>query len=720
TTPGAFRTTGQRDGFIAKMREDGTGLLYATYLGGSGSEEVRGIAVDPGGGVAAVGWTLSTDFPVTAGAVQPTFGGTSQVLSIGDAFVAHLAPGGGSLLGATYLGGLLEESGEAVEIDASGAMTVAGWTSSPNFPVSAGAFQPNLHGPLTLQTDGFLARVSSDAHTLVFSTYFGGNFHDQLLGLKVDGLGTAFVVGWSGSANFPVTSNAYRTSIAGDDDIVVAHFSATGGLIWSTYLGGLGVDIGHAIALDSAGNVWIAGSTGSTNFPTTAGAGQRQLAGGRDGFLAELDNSGSSLLYGAYLGGPGDEIIRALAIEANGNKLLVGEASDGFPTTANALQPGFGGGSLDGLIIELDAAGSTVTFASYLGGVNEDVFGAVATSPGGSAVIAGWTWSPDWPTTVGAFQRSLHGIEDGCVLRLDTLSFGGRFAFGGGDDLGSTLFVPDTEVGMLALAVANQTSRPLWLDQVRVFVGGSADNLVDVADVSLWLDQPGTPGRTDLRLAGPVPLTGDHVIVELPVTGLPALQPGERQALTVTVRARAGCRPGAEIACSLLGQDGFVVHSDGLAGGAQVGMLGPELLTRAVACLRAPVFPGDFDGDGRITVADLRQLAMHLGEAAGAFDADGDGAVGVHDLELVGARILGLPVLRAQPTVVSRDSLLTLRGYDLAAITTATLGGRSLQLVAPSYGELTLRIDAGIAGGEQELLIQGRDRPLLQTTVQVQ
>jgi hypothetical protein len=268
---------GIANAFVARISADGSGLVYSTYLGGTGDDESYSVAVDPSTGDALVtGFTTSPNFP-TANAWQPKSGGGE------DAFVARLSADGSQLVYSTYLGGSGEDVGYGIAIDpATADALVAGETYSPNFP-TANAYQPDYGGG----GDAFVARFSADGSVLVYSTYLGGTGEDKAYGIAVDpATRDALVTGQTYSPDFP-TVNAVQAAYGGGGDAFVARLNVDGStLVYSSYLGGSGVDRGFAIAVDpSTGDATITGVTGSTDFPTV-NALQPDYGGGADAFVS--------------------------------------------------------------------------------------------------------------------------------------------------------------------------------------------------------------------------------------------------------------------------------------------------------------------------------------------------------------------------------------------------------------------------------------------------
>jgi hypothetical protein len=349
TTPGAFQTTfASDDAFVTKLNASGTALVYSTFLNGNAQTIGEGIAADSAGDAYVTGESHATNLPTTTGAAQAKFGGGSE-----DAFVGALNPTGSSLLYLTYLGGSgNEDTGEpdsSIAVDSSGNAYVTGATTSTDFPTTTGAFQTKLTGTL----NAFVTKLNSTGTAFVYSTYLGGSGSDFTEGIAVDAAGNAYVSGATNSSDFP-TLNAIQPKNAGGYDAFVTKLNPTGaGLVWSTYLGGSGDEntlstsstgIG-AIALDAADNVYVGGSTASTDFPL-ANAVQSTYGGGpHDAFVAAIDSSGSKILYSTFLGGLGGDWVNGLAVDAAGDAYVTGFGSSPFPTTPGAFQTTSGGGN---------------------------------------------------------------------------------------------------------------------------------------------------------------------------------------------------------------------------------------------------------------------------------------------------------------------------------------------------------------------------------------
>jgi hypothetical protein len=240
---------------------------------------------------------------------------------------------------------------------------------------------------------------------LIYSTYLGGSGGDQGNSIAVDGAGNSYVTGLTDSSNFP-TMNPLQPAYGGNGDAVITKLNPTGSaLVYSTYLGGNGFDGGYGIAVDSAGNAYVTGSTGSANFPITSGAFQTNLAGYSNAFVAEISPTGTALVYSTFLGGSGGDKGYSIAVDSAGNAYVTGwtESTD-FPTVS-PLQPARGGGA-DAFVTKINPTGSALVYSTYLGGSLGDAGYGIAVDNSGNAYVTGSTASTNFPTTPGAFQTT--------------------------------------------------------------------------------------------------------------------------------------------------------------------------------------------------------------------------------------------------------------------------------------------------------------------------
>ena len=393
-------------------------LAFASLLGGTAFNSANAVAVDASGSAYVAGATLSSDFP-TLGPIQANLAAGSFGPA-NDAFVAKLSPDGTKLVYATYLGGSGDDGATGIAVDSTGAAYVAGFTSSTNFPTAA-PIQASLKGTY----NAFIAKINPAGGALVYSTYLGGSGSDKAAGVALDGANDAFIVGTTNSADYPTTAGAPQTVFGGATDAFVSEINAAGtALVASTYLGGSGADNGKGVAVDPTGNAYIVGSTISSNFPVTSGALQGSIGGGGkfDGFLAKLDRSGRSVDYATYIGGSGTDEVNAVAVDAAGEAFIAGDTNsiNIFPAASSAVQPNFAGGSSDGFVAEVNAAGNTYIYATYLGGSQTDIATGIALDSTNGAYVVGSTSSTaDFPTTTSAAQPSTGGQQDAFLTKLD-------------------------------------------------------------------------------------------------------------------------------------------------------------------------------------------------------------------------------------------------------------------------------------------------------------
>jgi hypothetical protein len=404
-------------------------LVYSTYLGGSGNEQVNDITVDSSGNAYMCGETNSTNFPM-ANAFDSTFN-AGNAATDNDAFITKLNAAGNALIYSTYIGGTgtdFNVSGDdrcrGIAIDSAGSAYVVGQTRSANFP-TANAIQSTFGGGIS---EGFLTKLNAAGNALVYSTYIGGDTFDESRAVAVDSSGNAYVAGRTTSSNFATVNPIQSTFKGGGSDATITKVNAAGSAyVYSTYLGG-GVsgsgnpfDAAFGIALDSAGNAYITGQTTSTDFPT-ANALQATFGGGSpdgDAFVAKLNAAGSALVYSTYLGGSDNDVGSDIAVDSSGNAYVTGHAnSTNFPT-ANALQSTLSGTG-DAFVTKLNAAGSALVYSTYLGGSSDDSGNDISLDSSANAYIGGGTNSTNFPTANATQAAYGGGTVDAFVTKLNT------------------------------------------------------------------------------------------------------------------------------------------------------------------------------------------------------------------------------------------------------------------------------------------------------------
>lgn len=336
----------------------------------------------------------------------------------------------------SYFGGGLADEGRGVAVDNEGFIYLVGETSSPDFR-TANPIQPAFNGPPSIQ-DVFVSKFDPRTNSLVYSTYLGGRGSDHGLDIAVDSGGNAYVTGYTSSIDFPTTPGAFQRTLVTDssgfaaDDAFIAKLGPAGSLIYSTYLGGgQGHERANGVAVDQSGNVYVTGKSSSSDFPTTAGAFQASRRGFEDAFIVKLNATGSALVYSTYLGGSSntDEGFD-IGVDPEANACIAGHtASTDFPTSPGASQQEFGGGNEffgDAFVVKLSASGSTVMYATYLGGSSGDIGRGIAIDAGGNYYVTGTTMSSNFPTAnpiQGANAGSCTDIFSNCtdafVTKLD-------------------------------------------------------------------------------------------------------------------------------------------------------------------------------------------------------------------------------------------------------------------------------------------------------------
>jgi hypothetical protein len=431
---------GGSDVFVAKLNSKGTALVYCSYLGGSGQDASGGIALDACGNAYVTGRTSSSNFPTTSGALQTAHGG-----GFWDAFVTKLSADGSALVYSTYLGGSADDQGNRIAPDASGNAYVVGMTSSADFGTTAGAFQTaivgNCYGTICLN-DVFITKLNFSGSALIYSTYLGGSGDDEGIGIAVDSAGNAYITGitdsteiWPGP-NFPTTNGAFQSSpsiyVSNSTEAFVTKINTSGSaLVYSTFLGGGGIDEGESIAVDSVGNAYLTGNTGSPNFPISHGALDEecgtdnncnsghdetcgtvtQLMPCRDVFLAKLNPMGSALLFSTFFGGSRHDVGTGVAVDVSGNAYITGFTDSAdfpiFPSQENF------GGYRDAFAAKFNSTGNLV-YSVFLGGSNYDTGAGIALDRSGNAYLTGYTLSTDF-RTASPLQESSAGSGDAFV-----------------------------------------------------------------------------------------------------------------------------------------------------------------------------------------------------------------------------------------------------------------------------------------------------------------
>ncbi len=402
---------GSADSFVTKFKADGTGIIYSTFIGGSGGENSYNILVNGSGEAYVAGNTNSSNFPTTTGAYDRSYYQCSDVV------VFKLNSSGNELLFSTYLGGNVDEAAYGLALDSSGNVYVAGITDSTNFPVTTGSYRGDY--------DAYVCKFDDDCSSLQYAMYIGGNFTERALQLAVDSAGCAYAIGETQSSNFPATSGAFDQSHNGNYDAFITKLDSDGdSLVYSSFLGGSSDDSGRGILLDSSGCVYMVGYMGSASTGlATSGAYQETKGSSFDAFVAKLDAGGSSLEFFTYLGGGGSDSSICITRDTSGKILLTGQTeSSDFPVTAGTYQCAYGGNS-DVFVARLNSDCSALEYSTYLGGSGSEYAGKkIELDSLGQACVTGYTESNDFPVTSGAYDETQNGGKDVFVTKLSLVA----------------------------------------------------------------------------------------------------------------------------------------------------------------------------------------------------------------------------------------------------------------------------------------------------------
>ncbi len=534
-TPGSVLTYGgDRDAFVAKVKADGTALVYCGYIGGSSQENGRGIAVDSSGHAYVTGETFSENLPVAVGP-DLTFNGSQ------DVYVAKVSVDGKALDYCGYIGGWGNQEGRAIAVDGDGNAYVTGNTET-DFPVKVG---PGLE--CSGGYDAFVAKVKADGTDLVYAGYIGGWYEDVGLGIAVDASGSAYVTGYADSdeESFPVKVGPDLTWNGGSSDAFVAKVKADGAsLEYCGFIGGgatgdlvFGNDRGNGIAVDGAGNAYVVGQSDSKEdtFPVSAGP-DLTWNGWNDAFVAKVNPFGTGLVYCGYIGGSDEDVGLRIAVDGSGNAYLSGYAYSSEATFPVKVGPDLTwNGGLDAFVAKIsayDLAAPDVTSLSPPGGL---VGGAafsmtVAGGPFEDGSVVLWNGSERPTTFVGPGELSAE-VGSADLAAVKTFAVAVRNPNGGVSNAlefavvnpvpSATALVPaQAVVGSGSLTLTVQGSQfvagavVLWQGSARTttFVSGTE------LQAALTADDIATAGRFEVTVVNPAPGGGASAAVVFPVT----------------------------------------------------------------------------------------------------------------------------------------------------------------------------------------------------------
>ncbi|ADL57708.1 SBBP repeat-containing protein [Methanothermobacter marburgensis] len=386
---GSTHVNGSKDVFVARFNTSRK-IIYYTTFGGAGDDWGHRIIADADG------------YAYVAGEIS------SAGVEAKDAFVARIDPLG-KIEMIRHIGGSKYDVAKGIAMDGSGTLYVSGYTISEDLQATDDAYQKINKGGY----DAFIAKLDRTL-TVTYLSYLGGSWDDYCQGLALDNNGNIYIAGYTYSDDFPVTFDAVSQYKRGTNDIFISRFTPQMSFDYSTYLGGSGQDMCHAIT-SYGGLIYIAGKTNSTDFPVTpVTAYQRTKKGLSDGFVVAFD--GEDVTYSTYFGGSGDDAIYGITADKYGNLYLTGTTSSSdFPLTEGAFDRSLNG--VDAFITKFSIPRS-VLYSSYLGGIEADHGYAVAVDPYQNVYVAGKTWSNNFPVTSDAIKMKLTGLSDGFLTRF--------------------------------------------------------------------------------------------------------------------------------------------------------------------------------------------------------------------------------------------------------------------------------------------------------------
>jgi len=457
--------------------------LYCTLLGGSMVDNISKIHQNSRNMFFVTGATSSADFPALGATFQNDLAGES------DGYISIIDPVTGTILQSTYYGGSGTEGLRFSGFDNNNRFITSGTTNSSDLPLAGDSYQSRLRGT----RDAFIAVWDSTCSNLLSATYLGGNGYDALWGMTLSPEGDILMAGLTDSRDFPTTSGAYqRTYSGGEDDVFVTRVSGDcSRLVFSTFIGGSSYDEGYCVALDSDENVYIGGYTDSPNFPVTSNAIQRLKNPYDEGFIAKLDPTGSTLLYGSYFGGDVYDLVENVCIDTSGDVFVLGRTtSNDLPVTSGALQASKGD-SLnpnpylsDLFVLRLSTDMARVLACTYLGGADSEYSGQIFDFDDHAVLVSGYSESPDYPT-VGADHGAYHAEWDVVysVLSksLESLYYSAYFG-GNGDDVpnGVSLSAERIFIG----GYTSSPDLPVTTTAIQTELSGEADGFIAIFDRS--------------------------------------------------------------------------------------------------------------------------------------------------------------------------------------------------------------------------------------------
>ncbi len=438
TTSGAYNETfggGVYDVFVCKIDPTGSTLLWSTYVGGSDKDQAFGITLDSENNVYVTGYTESSDFPTTPGAYNENYIGGWHSSYANDAFVFKLSSDGGELLYSTFLAGDEADSGRGISLDSENNAYIVGHTQSYDFPTTEGCFDES-HNDGTKRDDHdydvFVSKLNENGSELLYSTFIGSSKSEGGRDISVDVEKNAYIVGTTGSANFPTTEGCYDATYNGEShekrDVFICKVNHNGSeLLFSTFLGGSEGDQGYNLVLDAESNICVAGITISPDFPTSAGCFDNSYENENDDvpdtFLTKFDKDGK-LVFSTFLGGNRSDIPGDICTDAKGDLYLTGTTnSHDFPVTENCFddthhEKEIGEIAKDAFVTKFRSDGKSISYSTFIKGESFDGGEGIAADSDGNVFVIGSTQSADFPVAERCYDDTFNGYKDLVAFNL--------------------------------------------------------------------------------------------------------------------------------------------------------------------------------------------------------------------------------------------------------------------------------------------------------------
>ena len=376
---------------------------FSTFVGGSDFDRGYSMDFDTDGNICIAGYSQGSDYPLTPGCFNTT----------GGIIVTKLSKNLSEIIFSTRI-----SVGYAygIKVDDEGYLYVTGVTGNrTDFPTTSNAYNRNYSG----NSDSFYLKLNVSGDKLIYSTYFGGSGFDEGNSIDIDNKGGAIIGGSTLSDDLPTTTNSNDTTYNSGRDGFISYFDNQGKLKYSTYFGGSDNDEINSLEMLPNGTVIFTGKTESTNLYTTAGSLDPSYNGFDDIFLASLDASFKNLIFSTYIGGIYHESVRDFFIDKNGDILLTGASSGGFPISNNAYQSNPSGTLYNAFAMKVDSQASKILFSTYINGNKISYGRAIINDYDGNPIIVGTTTSSNFPVTYDAFQKTLSGKSDIFISKLD-------------------------------------------------------------------------------------------------------------------------------------------------------------------------------------------------------------------------------------------------------------------------------------------------------------